>query len=162
MTDPWSPSFQDAQNWGRRVHVLLEDYLALQNGLFKFSFKKAFGLVRPDPAAAAVACGPLLAQVEGLLEQVPESQLDPKDPLGAFFLTFRTYLQRLAEAMKFFLSLCETMERARTEKDRAYWKGPFRQDLLEHQRKERAYLEIGMALNQRWQALKASRPGQAL
>ncbi len=152
---PFEVTKENAALFGQRVNAIVRGYIAAQNSIFKFSFTKALGLKKTAPATAAGRAEELRAQAASMLEEVRGLKLDADDPLGNFFMTMRPYLRGLDSAMEFFIAFCGRMEKAKREKDRAYWRGPYKEDLLKLQEKERAYLTIGFELNERWKKLSA-------
>lgn len=147
---------EDAERLGQSVNSIVRQYIDAQNSIFKFSFARALGLKRSDPAAAAARTEKLRAEVSNLLGDVRELKLDAGDPLGTFYMTLRPYLRGLDEAMEYFIGFCGRMAAAQREKRSRYWGQQYKDELLEFQEKERAYLAIGAELNERWGKLKRS------
>ncbi len=144
---------ETAALFGQKVSALVRDYIVAQNSIFKFSFAKALGFKNTDYAGAAHRVEALKSQAESLLAQVRALKLDADDPLGSFYMTLRPYLREIGEAMDFFIALCEKMETAKREKDKAYWRDQHEADLKELQAKEQKYMIIGKELNDRWKEL---------
>lgn len=145
---------EKARQFSRDTSAVVKRYIKAQNSVFKFSFLKALGLKATDAEPAAAAATELREQVHSMLEEVRELKLDANVPLEAFFMTMRPYLRALEAAMTFFIALCGSISAAQKEKNSAYWKEHYKNDLVEHQRLEQEYLKIGVELNKRWQALK--------
>jgi len=144
---------ENAALFGQRVNAVVRSYIETQNGIFKFSFLKALGLKRVDPATAAAKAGALRTQVQSMLDEVRELKLEAGDPLHEFFMTMRPYLRSLHAAMTFFVDLCGSMSAAQADKRSRYWKERYKKDLEELQQKETDYLAIGNELNQRWKKI---------
>ncbi len=145
-----------ALRFSRDASDIVRRYIAAQNSVFKFSFVKALGFRKTAPDAAATTVAGLKTRVRAMLDEVRELKLDASEPLGAFFVTMRPYLRKLEEAMDFFIALCGSISAAQRDRRSRYWKDGYEKDLLEHQRREREYLKIGVELNERWKALKNS------
>ncbi len=144
---------ENAALFGQKVSALVRDYIVAQNSIFKFSFAKALGFKNTDYAGAAHRVETLKSQADALLAQVRALKLDADDPLGNFYMTLRPYLREIGEAMDFFIALCEKMETAKREKDKAYWRDQHEADLKEFQAKELKYMAIGKELDDRWKEL---------
>lgn len=135
------------------VNSVLRDYLAVQNSLFRFSFKKALGLVKPDPSGASASVLPLLERLEAVRGEIKE--LSPEDDTaeGRFLITMRAYVRAMSSAMVSFQELCSKLEAGR--RNRSYRGKGYPEDMREFQLKEAEYLEIGLKLNDLKKALEA-------
>lgn len=150
---PFALTKENAALFGQRVNAVVRGYIEAQNSIFKFSFLKALGLKRVDPAMAAAKAGALRTEAQSMLDEVRELKLEAGDPLHEFFMTMRPYLRSLQTAMTFFIDLCGSMNAAQTDKRSRYWKERYKKDLEELQQKETDYLAIGNELNQRWKKI---------
>ncbi|MDD4837247.1 MAG: hypothetical protein PHU72_09135 [Dethiosulfovibrio sp.] len=133
------------------VNSVLREYLAVQNRLFKFSFKKALGLVKPDPSGASASVIPLLERLEAVREEIKELSPESDTAEGRFLIVLRGYAKAMSSAMVSFQELCSKLEEGR--KDRSYRKRGYPEDMRQFQLKEAEYLEIGLKLNDLKKAL---------
>lgn len=142
MSEPLSPT--DKVRLAKEISDGVKRYIAIQNGLLKFSFAKALGFRSSDPTAAANAASDLRGELSPLLDQLRAHELSDQ-----FSITLRGYLRQLLQAMDVFLALCGRLAEARATKDKAYLrKGGFKADLEKLQEAERAYLVLGAKLNE--------------
>ncbi|PIE55127.1 MAG: hypothetical protein CSA35_01445 [Dethiosulfovibrio peptidovorans] len=135
---------------------VLREYLAIQNRLFRFSFKKALGFIRPDPLAAARDVAPLRERLRGVREGIKE--LNPsEDSQRRFLMALRAYVREMDRAMGVFQELCHTLEEHK--KDRKYRKEGYPRDMKHFQESEAQYLEIGLSLNEIARSDEATKSG---
>ena len=73
---PFALTKEDAALFGQRVNAVVRGYIEAQNSIFKFSFLKALGLKRVDPAAAAAKADALRTQAQSMLDEVRELKLE--------------------------------------------------------------------------------------
>lgn len=143
---------EEASKVALEVNSILREYLAVQNGIFKFSFKKALGLIKPDLSSASDSVVPLLERLEIVRGNIKELSPESDTAEGRFLIALRAYTRAMSSAMVSFQELCAKLEEGR--KDRSYRKGGYPDDMREFQIKEAEYLEIGLKLNDLKNALK--------
>lgn len=127
------------------VNSILREYLSIQNSLFKFSFKKALGLTKPDPSKASAMVVPLMERLEAVRGRIKDLSPDDESDEGRFLIALRTYIRAMIFAMESFQELCVSLEKG--SKDRSYRKKGYKEDMRKFQLKEADYLEIGLKLN---------------
>lgn len=133
--------------------MVLREYLKVQNDLFKFSFKKALGLVNPDPSRASASVVPLIERLEVVRGDIKALSPDSETAEGRFLIALRGYAKAMSSAMVSFQELCSKLEAGR--KDRSYRKKSYPEDMRQFQLKEAEYLEIGLKLNDLKKALSS-------
>ncbi|SMG31464.1 hypothetical protein [Dethiosulfovibrio salsuginis] len=136
---------EEASKIALEVNSILREYLAVQNGLFKFSFKKALGLVKPDPSSASASVVPLIDRLEVVRRDIKELSPQSDTAEGRFLIALRGYAKAMSSAMISFQELCSKLEEG--SKDRSYRKKSYPEDMRQFQLKEAEYLEIGLRLN---------------
>lgn len=134
---------------------ILRDYLRIQNGLFRFSFKKALGLTRPDPMEAFKNAGPLAGRLESVRQAVKAQDVPADSDEGRFLSALGAYAGAMAEAVRSFRELCLKLHEH--EKDRHYRKNDYPGDMARFQAMETEYLRIGLKLNELKKPLAAAR-----
>ncbi len=127
------------------VNRVLREYLDIQDKIFRFSFKKALGLVRPDPMAAFREAEPLMTRLESV--RLGIKGINPSDDSdeGHFLMALRAYVRAMSEAIESFRDLCLKLEEHKN--DRSYRKKGYLEDIKKFQELEANYLEIGIKLN---------------